>query len=312
MVQSITDSEQRLLKVLLENSRSSFAILGEKVGKSRNWVARTTRKLVRNRVLLAYVTVFNPAQVYAERNTMLLIKTNPRELDVSQGLLEMTELESLNGISGEYSLLGLFRFRGSGSFEHFLDEVDQVVAKSKADKYQLVQVLATYKTHGFTLENLPPKPQLVSTKDWELMRTIYRQTPTEDNPFPLPQNEIGKRMEPCLSQPAVSKAMRRLEARGAIVGYSIDINFANLGYPIKFFLQIKPKLGTIAQTARTVSTLEEVWDLHRTSEDYSLFATIRTASVDGYNRFLRRLYTNEDILDTQSQISLEEWFVPVH
>ncbi|MCK4566063.1 MAG: Lrp/AsnC family transcriptional regulator [Candidatus Thorarchaeota archaeon] len=138
MVQSITDSEQRLLKALLENSRSSLAILGEKVGKSRNWVARTTRKLVRNRVLLAYVTVFNPAKVYVERNTMLLIKTNPRELDVSQGLLEMAELESLNGITGEYSLLGLFRFRGSGTFEQFLDEVDQVVAKSKADKYQLV------------------------------------------------------------------------------------------------------------------------------------------------------------------------------
>jgi DNA-binding Lrp family transcriptional regulator len=242
---------------------------------------------------------------------MLLIKTNPRELDVSQGLLEMTELESLDGITGDHSLLGLFRFRGSGTFEQFLDRVDQVVAKSKADKYQLVQVLTTYKTHGFTLENRAPKPQLVSTKDWELMRTIFRQAPTEDNPFPLPQNEIGNRMDPCLSQPAVSKALRRLEARGAIIGYSVDIKFTNLGQPIKFFLQIKPKPGSIAQTARAISTMEEVWDLHRTSEDYSLFATVRTDSVDGYNRFLRRLYANEDILDTQSQISLEEWFVPV-
>lgn len=311
-VRDITDSEKKLLKLLLENSRSSLATLGEKVGKSRNWVARTIRKLVRNQVLLAYVTVFDPAQVYAERNTMLLIKTNPRELDVSQGLLEMAELVSLDGISGEHSLLGLFRFRGFGSFEHFLDEVDQVVAKSKADKYQLVQVLATYKTHGFLLENPPPKPQLVSTKDWELMRTIYRQAPNGDNPFPLSQNEIGMRMEPCLSQPAVSKTMRRLEERGAIVGYSVDIMFSNLGLPIKFFLQIKPKPGTITHTARTVSHMNEVWDLHRTSEEYSLFATIRTDSVNGYNRFLRRLYANEDVLDTQSQISLEEWFVPVH
>ena len=132
-MQTITDSERRLLVRLLENSRSSSDVLGEKVGKSRNWVRRTIRKLVRNRVLLAYVTVFDPALVYAERNTMLLIKTNPRELDVSQGLLEMGELESLDGISGDHSLLGLFRFRGSGTFEQFLDRVDQVVAKSKAD-----------------------------------------------------------------------------------------------------------------------------------------------------------------------------------
>lgn len=311
-VQKITDSEKRLLKVLLTDSRSSLATLGEKVGKSRNWIARTIRKLIRERNLLAYVTVFDPAQVYAERNTMLLIKTNPRELDVSQGLLEMAELETLDGISGEHSLLGLFRFRGSGTFEQFLDEVDQVVAKSKADKYQLVQVLTTYKTHGFTLEGAPPRPQLVSAKDWELMRTIYRQAPTDDNPFPLSQNGIGQKMEPCLSQPAVSKAMRRLEERRAIVGYSVDVRFSNLDLPIKFFIQIKPKAGTITQTARTISTMEEVWDLHRTSEDFSLFATVRTDSVDGYNRFLRQLYANENVLDTQSQISLEEWFVPVH
>jgi DNA-binding Lrp family transcriptional regulator len=311
MVQSITESEQKLLWELMRNSRSSLATLSEKIHKSRNWVARSIRKLVRNRVILAYVTVFDPAQVYAERNTILLIKTNPRELDVSTGLLEMPELESLDGISGDHSLLGLFRFRGSGSFVQFLDSVDQVVARSRADKYQLVQVLTTYKTHGFTLDSQPVQPQLVSSKDWDLMRTIYRQAPSEEAPFPQSQSEIGDRMEPCLSQPAVSKATRRLEDRGAIIGYSADIRFANIGLPIKFFLQIKSTPGTIARTARMVSKMNEVWDLHRTSEDYSLFATVRTNSVDGYNQFLRRLYMNEDILDTQSQISLEEWFVPV-
>lgn len=310
-VQKITDSEQQLLRLLLRNSRESHAVLSEKTGKSRNWIARAIRKLVRNKIILAYVTVFDPVQVYAERNTMLLIKTNPRELDVSQGLLEMDELESLDGISGDHSLLGLFRFRGSGTFEQFLDGVDQVIAKSRAEKYQLIQVLTTYKTHGFTLKSHPPRPQLVSSRDWALMRTIYRQAPTEESCFPLPQGEIGNRMNPCLSQPAVSKAMRRLEGRGAIVGYSVDIHFANIGLPIKFFLQIKPSPGRIAQTARKISTLDEVWDLHRTSADYSLFATVRIKSVDHYNQFLRKLYGNSNILDTQSQISLEEWFVPV-
>ena len=311
-MQSITESEQKLLWEFMRNSRSSLATLSEKIGKSRNWVARSIRKLVRNRIILAYVTVFDPAQVYAERNTILLIKTNPRELDVSTGLLDMPELESLDGISGDHSLSGLFRFRGSGSFVQFLDSVDQVVARSRADKYQLVQVLTTYKTHGFPLDSQPKQPQPVSSKDWDLMRTIYRQAPSEEVPFPLSQSEIGDRMEPCLSQPAVSKATRRLEDRGAIVGYSADIRFADIGLPIKFFLQIKPLPGTIAQTAHRIATMPEVWDLHRTSEEFSLFATVRTTNVDGYNSFLRRLYKSEDILDTQSQISLEEWFVPVH
>ncbi len=122
------DSENHLLTMLLKNSRSSLATLGENVGKSRNWVTRAIHKLVRTKTIQAYVTVFDPAQVYAERNTMLLIKTNPRELDVSQGLLEMIELESLDGISGVHSLLGLFSFRGTVTFAQFLDKVDQVVA----------------------------------------------------------------------------------------------------------------------------------------------------------------------------------------
>lgn len=311
-VHSIKESERFLLELMLKNSRASVAALGETLGKNRNWVTRAIHKLVRKKVIQAYVTVFDPAQVFAERNTILLIKTNPRELDVSQGLLEMIELESLDGISGDHSLLGLFRFRGAGTFAQFLDSVDHVVAKSKAEKYQLVQVLTTYKTHGFTLNERTLEPQLVSSRDWDLMRTMYRHAPTEENPFPLNQVEIGKHMESRLSQPAVSKAMRRLEARGAIVGYSVDIRFANIGLPIKFFLQIKPMPGTIAQTAHSVSKMSEVWDLHRTSEEFSLFATVRTSSVDKYNIFLRTLYANEDILDTQSQISLEEWFVPVH
>ncbi|MHA1936555.1 MAG: Lrp/AsnC ligand binding domain-containing protein [Candidatus Thorarchaeota archaeon] len=57
--------------------------------------------------------------------------------------------------------------------------------------------------------------------------------------------------------------------------------------------------------------MDEIWDLHRTSEDYSLFATVRTKDIDGYNQFLRKLYLDENILDTQSQLTLEEWFIPI-
>ena len=309
-MQSITERERELLKLLLQDSRSSLGILAENLGKGRNWATRAIKRLVHSNVLQAYVTVFDPAQVYAERSTMLLIKTNPRELDVSQGLLEMPELESLDGISGNHSLLGLFRLRGAGGFEVFLDELDRVVAKSGAEKYQLVQVLTTYKTHGFILEKSKDRPPPVSSNDWELMKAIYRHAPSEEFPFPLSQSEIGKKMKPSLSQPAVSKTMKRLETRGAIVGYSVDIGFRHIGLPIKFFLQIKSKPGTIAQTAHEISKMRSVWDLHRTSEDLSLFATVRTKSVDDYNRFLRDLYENVDIIDTQSQISLEEWFIP--
>ncbi|MHA1638340.1 MAG: Lrp/AsnC family transcriptional regulator [Candidatus Thorarchaeota archaeon] len=310
-MQSITESEKKLLDALLANSRNPVANLGEEIAKGRNWVSRTMKRLVRQGIIRAYVTVLDPAQVYAERNTILIIKTNPRELGVSKALLEMPELETLDGISGEHSLLGLFRFRGSGAFQDFLDRIDNAVAKSSSGEYQLVQVLTTYKTQGFVITKKGERQKVISPKDWELISALSRQQPDESSPFPSTQGEIGKRMEYPINQPAVSKAMLRLEKRGAIVGYTIEPDFKRIGLPIKFFLQIKTRPGKIGGTANHISSFSEVWDLHRTGTDYSLFATIRTKSVDAYNTFMRQLYMNEDILDTQSLVSLEEWFVPV-
>ena len=304
-------SEKRLLDALLRNARTPVGNLAEEIGKGRNWVSRTVKHLVKQGIVRAYVTVLDPAQVYAERNTILIIKTNPREIGVSEALLSMSELESLDGISGEHSLLGLFRFRGSGDFREFLDKIDDAVAKSGSGEYQLVQVLATYKTQGIRIRKHSERKKVISPKDWDLISVLSRQQPTETAPFPLTQGEIGQRMNPPLSQPAISNAMRRLEEREAILGYTIEPDFRAFGLPIKFFLQIKTSPGKIAETANHISSFPEVWDLHRTGADYSLFATIRTASVDDYNIFMRRLYRNENIIDTHSVISLEEWFVPV-
>ncbi|MCF2137377.1 MAG: Lrp/AsnC family transcriptional regulator [Candidatus Thorarchaeota archaeon] len=310
-VHVITTTEQRLLLLLLHNSRAGAVALARDLSKSRNWVTRTLRQLTKDNVVRAYTTVLDPLQAYSERSTILLIKTNPRELGVSRALLEMPGLESLDGVSGEYSLLGLFRFRSADAFETFLNMVDSTIAQSGSKTYELVQVLTTYKTKGFIVHTHKASEVHLTPKDWALLDIIRRHVPSESNPFPMSQLEIGRRMAPPLSQPAVSKAMTRLEESGIILGYSIDLLFIHIGLPIKFFLEIKPAPGSIAETAHVVAEMNEVWDLHRTSESFSLFATVRCSSILHYNQFLRRLYENSNIIDTRSQISLEEWFIPV-
>ncbi len=308
----IRESEKKLLKLLQHDARTSIVTLAERIGKSRNWVARTIKSLVKKRIIRSYTSILDPSQVYVERNTILLLKTNPRELGVSESLLDMPELESLDGVSGNYSLLGLLRFRSSRAFELFLDRIDKIVAGSGARIYNLVQVLTTYKTAGFEIERRGIREGNLSNTDWNLIGVLARYQPTPERPLPLTQREIGERMQPSLSQPAVSKAMRRLEENQTVIGYSIDIDFKHINLPIKFFLQVKAKPGRVAEAAKTMSLMDEVWDLHRVGEDYGLFATVRTCDVESYNRFIRRLYENEDVEDTQSQISLEEWYVPVH
>lgn len=309
-MQSITETQRELLRLLVKNSRWGPLVLGNLMGKSRNWVSRSIRQLVEKGCIRAYSTVIDLAQVYGVGSTVLFLRTNPREKNVSDRLLQMPELISLDGISGEHSLVGHFRKIGQKSFENLLDRVDDIVTIALQPKYKLIQILTTYKSHGFKIDTEAPHDTPLSAKDLELLSVLSKYSPSADSPFPLSQAEIGERMQPSLSQPAVSKAITRLELHRAIVGYSIDTDLSFIGLPIKFFLQVKAKPGTAAITARKMVELDEIWDLHRTSEDYSLFATVRTESINSYNSFLRKLFANEDIIDTQSTVSFEEWFVP--
>ncbi|MGY5873304.1 MAG: Lrp/AsnC family transcriptional regulator [Candidatus Thorarchaeota archaeon] len=308
----LSDSERGLLEALVQNSRDTPASIGLQLGKGRNWVSRTIKSLVKKGVIRSYTTIIDPAQVKTSRDTILFMKSNPREQDVSSRLLQMEELASLDGIAGDFSLIGFFRFDSQGAFEDLLDRVDNVVASSGTGKYNLVQVLTTYKKNRFKIVPGEPSETHLSSKEVALLRIIRNQKPTGENPFPLTQDTIGKLMSPPMSQPAVSKAIEKLLAKGTIAGYSIGIDFKFIGLPVKFFIRMKVLPGTAAETAQKLADMDEVWDLYRTSEDFTLFATIRTESIDAINRFLRKLYENECILDTQSYISLEEWFVPAH
>jgi len=308
----LSESERGLLEVLVQNSRDTPTSIGLRLGKGRNWVSRTIKNLVDKGVIRSYTTIVDPAHVKTSRDTILFMKSNPREQDVSSRLLQMEELASLDGIAGDFSLIGFFRFDSQGAFEDLLDRVDNVVASSGTGKYNLVQVLTTYKKNRFKIVSNESTETHLSSKELGLLRIIRNQKPTEDNPFPLTQNTIGKLMNPPMSQPAVSKAIEKLLTKGTIAGYSIDIDFSYIRLPVKFFIRMKVLPGTAAETAQKLADLDEVWDLYRTSEDFTLFATIRTESIEAINRFLRKLYENESILDTQSYISLEEWFVPFH
>jgi DNA-binding Lrp family transcriptional regulator len=307
----LSEAERLLLSALVQNSRYAPAVLGQIIGKSRNWISRTIKGLVKSGAIRAYTTVIDSAQVQGTRGTILFMKSNPREQNVSSRLMEMEELESLDGIAGDFSLLGFFRFDSPGIFENLLDRVDSLVASSTAGKYNLVQVLATYKKNRFRIASHVSRESYLSQKELALLRIMHRHEPTLDNPFPLTQEEVGKRMSPTLSQPAVSKAIEKLTLKRAIVGYSIITDFGLIGLPVKFFVRIKVAPGTVSDIAQNLADLREVWDLYRTSEDYSLLATVRTNSVVAYNQFLRKLYENQNVIDTESYVSLEEWFSPI-
>ncbi|MDR3081059.1 MAG: Lrp/AsnC family transcriptional regulator [Streptomyces sp.] len=75
-------------------------------------------------------------------------------------------------------------------------------------------------------------------------------------------SELGRRVR--LSPAAVTERVRRLEAAGAITGYSAQVAPARLGYGIQAFIRVNPHGGYTLKHPRTLELLErpEITEAH--------------------------------------------------
>ncbi len=77
-----------------------------------------------------------------------------------------------------------------------------------------------------------------------------------------------------MSETAVRKRISKLEDRGAIKKYTIEIDPGSLGYEIVSITGINTSPESFLDVAEKVSKLENVKDVSITSGDHSIMATI--------------------------------------
>ena len=98
-----------ILEMLQKDSKVSLTSAGEMLGLSRFAVKARIEKLFRKQVILGSTIVVNPSLVGLKRTIFFELKTNPHEPWLAELLEEMRSCDILDGITGEYSLLGRFR-----------------------------------------------------------------------------------------------------------------------------------------------------------------------------------------------------------
>jgi DNA-binding Lrp family transcriptional regulator len=297
----LSDVERAVLSLLLEDSSIGVKGLAERLGKSRNYVARLVYGLFERGVLRGYSVVLNPLKILYDRSIFLFVKTNPHEVDIVRGLLGLPEVQVLDGISGEYSLLGLFRFRSPAEFSSFLSGLDRLMVISRFKKYRLVDVLATFKESGFVIPDSKGGFYNLSEFDWNLLGILRRQVGS----MPYSQTDVAKRLG--VSQPVVSRSISRLRSENVIVGYTANIDFSVVGLGAKFYLEIRVDPRSYLSVARKLCGFSEVWSLYRSGEDYGLMAVIRVRDIKHYNELLLKIFEMEDIIDTYSSVVFQEW-----
>lgn len=119
--------------------------------------------------------------------------------------------------------------------------------------------------------------------------------------------QLGERVG--LSSTPCWKRVKRLEDEGFIERRVAVVNRHKVGLPVTVFVSIragKHDEKWLARFAAVVSTLPEVQEFHRMSGDVDYLLKVAASSIDGYDRFYKKLISLVDLAGVSSAFSMEQ------
>jgi Lrp/AsnC family transcriptional regulator, leucine-responsive regulatory protein len=115
-----------------------------------------------------------------------------------------------------------------------------------------------------------------------------------------PVAEIARKVG--MSSPSVSERIRRLEERGTIEGYAVQLNPAAFGLPLAAWLRIRPVPGQLATVADIIKTIPEIALCDRVTGEDCFIARVHVRSVIDLERVIERIIpyamTNTSIIQS--------------
>lgn len=115
--------------------------------------------------------------------------------------------------------------------------------------------------------------------------------------------QVGLSSTPCW------KRVKRLEDDGFIERRVAVINRHKVGLPVTVFVSIRAGQHDekwLARFAAVVSTLPEVQEFHRMSGDVDYLLKVAASSIEGYDRFYKKLISLVDLAGVSSAFSMEQ------
>jgi Lrp/AsnC family transcriptional regulator, leucine-responsive regulatory protein len=100
----------------------------------------------------------------------------------------------------------------------------------------------------------------------------------------LSMTELGRRVG--LSSPSVTERVRRLEQRGVILGYRLEIDPAALGLPISAYIRIRPNPGQLPKVAGLAREIPQVEECHRVTGEDCFVLKVHIPAIDQLDRLL--------------------------
>lgn len=115
--------------------------------------------------------------------------------------------------------------------------------------------------------------------------------------------QVGLSSTPCW------KRVKRLEDDGLIERRVAVVNRHAVGLPVTVFVSIRAGQHDekwLTRFAAVVSMLPEVQEFHRMSGDVDYLLKVVASSIDGYDRFYKKLISLVDLAGVSSAFSMEQ------
>lgn len=83
-----------------------------------------------------------------------------------------------------------------------------------------------------------------------------------------------------MSAPSVTERLRRLESRGIIRNFTVDINLSMLGYPLEAIVRVKPRSGQLKRVEKMIEGQQRFVSCDRVTGDDCYIAKLMLRSID--------------------------------
>ena len=100
----------------------------------------------------------------------------------------------------------------------------------------------------------------------------------------MPLKELAARAG--LSSPSVAERLRRLEERGVITGFRVEIDPAALGYLLQAIVRIRPLPGKLHIVQRMIEALPEFSECDKVTGDDCFIARLHVRSIEQLDTIL--------------------------
>lgn len=97
-----------------------------------------------------------------------------------------------------------------------------------------------------------------------------------------------------LSSPSVSERLRRLEERGVLKGYTVEIDPRCFGYQLQAIVRIRPLPGQLQEVERQIMAIPEFTECDKVTGDDCFIARLHVRSMEQLDTLLDKLNSHAE------------------